>query len=159
MSTYSVHVRNESASAWKFYVYQSPPEDTSNLTLAWFASKYKIGPGYKDSFEWNINYQFVWSASGEVRPGIKFEATGQTECDPDAGNTSKFTFLGDTPLLSDAIPGGEIGHLFIHDGPNVPSNTFAVGVGMSGNGTFVVNAGPNLKQVFSYTNLLYCCHR
>ena len=155
MTTYTVQVVNNSETAWKFYVYQSPPTDISDLTLAWFTSPFKIPSGSTTRFQWQITYQFVWSAAGVVKPGITFRASGQKDCDPQGANTSTFTFQDDTPDLSDPVSGGNKGSLYIYDDGKVPSQTFAVGVGMSGNGTFVANAGPNLTHDFTPTPAYY----
>ena len=155
MTKYSVQVVNNSETAWKFFVYQSPPSDVSDLTLAWFASPFRIPSGGDTQFDWDINYQFMWSATGIVKPGITFTASGQKDCDPQDANTTTFTFQDDTPDLSEPVPGGDKGNLYIHDGHNVPSKTFAVGVGMSGSGTFVVNAGPNLGHTLTPTPAYY----
>ena len=91
----------------------------------------------------------MWSATGEVKPGIRFRGNGLKECDPQDKNQVSFTFTNDTPKLSDPISGGTQGSLTISEGENIPPKTFAVGVGMSGNGTYVVNAGPNLEHQFT----------
>ena len=155
MTAYDVQVINNSESGWKFYVYQSPPKEISNLTLAWFASKFVIGPGDQTSFQWKVNYQLMWSANGVIRPGVTFSAEGRKDCDPRTRNTSKFTFVNDEPELADPFFSGEKGQLYIRDGSNVPSKQFAVGVGMSGNPTFAVDAGPNVSHVFTPTPTYY----
>lgn len=149
MPPYSVKVINNANTAWKFFLFQSPPAITDSLTLAWFASPFHIAPGDNTSFSWNLSYQFVWSATGQVKPGITFKATGLKDCDPQRKNQVNFTFVNDTPKLTDPASGGAPGSLTICDENNVPANTFAVGVGMSGNGTYVVNAGPNLEHQFT----------
>ena len=148
-TNYSVKVVNNGAAAWQFYVYQKPPAVANNLSLAWFASPYHIGVGDSITFSWNIQYSFVWSATGIVKPGIQFTASGSKECDPEGENVTSFTFNNSTPDLSNPTTGGTDGSLTIKDGDSVPSNTFAVGVGMSGKGTYVVNAGPNLTHEFT----------
>ena len=149
MTNYSVNVVNDSADPWKFYVYQEPPPVTNNLSLAWLVSPYHTAVGDSVSFGWKIQYSFVWSATGVLKPGVQFTATGLKDCDPAGKNLTSFTFEKDTPKLSDPTTGETIGILTIKDGDNVPSNTFAVGVGMSGKGTYVVNAGPNLTHHFT----------
>ena len=141
---------NDANSAWQFYVYQPPPTETSDLTLAWLTSPFKIpNGGTTYNFSWQISYQFMWAYPGPVEPGITFKAIGQNECDPQGANTTTFTFQDNTPDLSDPVPGGNKGTLYIFDGSEIPINTFAVGIGMSGSGTFCVNAEPNLKHEFN----------
>ena len=156
MPSYTVKVVNNSESTWKFFVYQPPPAGhISELTLAWIASPYRVVPEDKTFFKWETNYQLVWSPTGELLPGVTFIANGQKDCDPNGANESTFTFQNDTPTLSDAVSGGVKGTLYIHSGPGIPSNTFAVGIGMSGKGTFVVNARPNVTEVFTPTLAYY----
>lgn len=76
-------------------------------------------------------------------------ATGTKACDLESKNKTRFTFDDDTPRLGDPTSGGKEGTLTITNGSTVPPNTFSVGVGMSGKGTYVVNAGPNLKHQFT----------
>ena len=150
MTTHTVKVVNNANTAWKFYVYQSPPADNSDLTLAWFTSPFKIpSGGGTTEFSWQDNHQFVWSSTGIVAPGITFKASGIKECDLQDANTTTFTFQDDTPDLSDPVFGGDAGTLYINAGGEIPANTFAVGVGMSGSGTFVANTGPNLRHIFT----------
>ena len=155
MTVYDVQVINNSDTPWKFYIYQSPPVDASDVTLAWLATKYVIAPGAQTSFQWSINYQLMWSAVGVIRAGVRFIASEYRDCTLRTRNTSKFTFVGGEPALSDPIFSGERGKLYINDGPNVPSKHFSVGVGMSGKATFAINAGPNLSHVFTPTPTYY----
>ena len=148
-TNYSVKVVNNGAAPWKFYVYQQPPTIANNLSLAWFAAPYHIASGDSITFSWNIQYSFVWSATGIIKAGVKFKATGLKDCDPTGKNLTKFSFNNDTPQLSDPTSEGTAGSLTIKDDKSVPSNKFAVGVGMSGKGTYVVNAGPNLTHQFT----------
>ena len=148
-TNYSVKVVNKGAAPSKFYVYQQPPTIANNLSLAWFASPYRIAAGDNITFSWNIQYSFVWSDTGIVKAGVIFASMGLKECDPSGNNVTSFTFENDTPQLSEPMTGGTAGSLTINDGITIQSNRFAVGVGMSGKGTYVVNAGPNLTHQFT----------
>ena len=133
-------------------MFQSPPKilgGPTGHTLAWCATPFHIAPGDTTTFSWTQKYQFVWSDTEEVKPGITFKARDSKDCDLKDNNQANFTFVKDTPKLSDPTTGGPPGSLTIHDGDTVPPNKFAVGVGMSGKGTYVVNAGPNLVHQFT----------
>ncbi len=148
---YSVTLKNESAQAWTFYVYQKAPQPSSDVfSLAWFCSPYKIRVGNKIKFTWQIEYNFVWSDTGELIPGVDFDASGTADCSPAGENTTDFSLTGG-PGLSDPIKGGPSGSLVINDASNVPNNRFSVGIGMSGTGTYVTQAGTNLKHLFTPT--------
>ena len=156
MTAYDVQVINSSETPWKFYIYQSPPADASDLTLAWLATKFVIAPGAQNTFQWDINYQLMWSAVGVIRPGVRFIARERKNCTLGTQNTSKFTFSDDEPALSDpTFTGDKASYSYILDGPDVPSKEFSVGVGMSGNATVAVSAGPNLSHVFTPTPTYY----
>ena len=152
MTNYSVKVLNNSNDAWKFFIFQQQPDISEDyLTLAWFASPFRIEVGDRYTFHWTIDYQFVWSASGVIKPGVQFDAGGLKACDPKVNNSSHFDFKDETPLLDVAETGYVPGHLFLKCGPGVPARKFSVGVGMSGNGTFAVNAEPNSLVKFTAT--------
>ena len=154
MSVYTVTAVNNSLTFWKFFVYQPPIG--GDLTLAWFASPILIpNRGGTTLFNWQTNYQFVWSQTGIVEPGKVIKASGEKNCDPDGANTTTFTFQGGTPVLSDPVPGGDKGTLSIFNGPTIPPHTFAEGIGMSGSATFVLNAGPNLSHTLSIPKPAY----
>lgn len=148
---YNLMLKNESAQAWTFYVYQKAPQPSNNIfSLAWFASPFVIMPGNKISFEWEIVYNFVWGANGIVIPGVTFSASGDIDCDPAGDNTSTFS-AQPGPNLSAAVTAPPSGSLVIKDAADVPNNAFTVGIGMSGTGTYVVQAGPSLTHQFTPT--------
>ena len=148
---YHLLIQNRSNSPWIFYVYQTDPDvDKEKIfSLAWFASPYKIAPGNDIGFDWVVDYEFVWSHTGRVKPGVRFRAGGSKDCKPSGANHTNFNTPPDgAPDLSEPVKKPEEGVLYIHTGNDVPTNTFAVGIGMSGNGTFVQQAEPNLNYQF-----------
>jgi hypothetical protein len=148
---YLLTLQNASAAPWTFYVYQKLPQPSADVfSLAWFASPFVIVPGSKISFEWQIDYNFVWGATGVVMPGVTFNAGGEILADPAGNNTTTFS-AQPGPNLSTAVQAPPSGSLVINDASNVPNNTYSVGIGMSGTGTYVVQAGPNLKHTFTPT--------
>lgn len=148
---YTLTLRNESARDWTFFVYQKAPQPSANVfSLAWFCSPYKIRVGNHIKFKWSIDYNFVWSDTGKLTDGVEFEASGTQPGTPSGKNNVDFE-VGDAPGLDDPYKGESSGSLVIHDGANVPNNRFSVGIGMSGAGTYVVQAGPNLKHTFTPT--------
>ncbi len=150
-TSYSLTMVNRSGGNWTFYVYQKLPQPQPNIfSLAWFASPFVIVDGSLIKFEWEINYNFVWSATGSVRPGVQFEASGVEDCDPNGNNTTEFS-VNPGPHLTTPVRGQPSGSLVIKDAPIVPNQTYSVGIGMSGQGTYVVQAGANLSHIFSPT--------
>ena len=146
MAYFDIRMKNESNTAWSFVVYQKPPVGAESL--AWLASPFHIDVGSEITFAWNVNYQFVWASTGILKPGINFSALGLKDCDIFHNNMTYFTIKDDGPGLSDAVFGADKGSLKIVDGHDVPLNKYSVGVAMSQNGLFAVNAGPNLTHVF-----------
>ncbi|MBD8655626.1 protein rhiA [Oxalobacteraceae sp. CFBP 13730] len=154
MSTpYNLTLKNQSAMPWTFYVYQQAPNQQSSnvFSLAWFASPFTMAPGTQISFDWHIDYGFVWGATGEVRPGITFKASDCAPAGLTDDNTIKFSNINNTPDFSQPATGNPSGSLVITDASNVPNSTFMVGISMSGAGTFVTPAGPNLIHTFTPT--------
>ncbi|TQX84479.1 MULTISPECIES: protein rhiA [Rhizobium] len=148
---YSLLLKNQSAQAWTFYVYQKMPQPVADVfSLAWFCSPYQIRVGNQIKFTWEIDYNFVWSDTGQLIPGVDFLASGDQDCSPAGANTTTFSLDGG-PGLSVPVKGDPAGSLVIKDAPSVPNNRFSVGIGMSGTGTYVVQAGTNLTHTFTPT--------
>jgi hypothetical protein len=152
--TYTLTAINNSSNPTQIAVFQQDPNLAPSLnvfSLAWF-SKFAY-PSTTIKFTWTISYNFVWSETGQLAPGVVFEAT-QT---PDAGLKEKNQILLDydskngayffePPTPFTAPPPGQ---LRVVQSPNVPLKQASVGIGMSGYGTFVVQAQPNLTATFT----------
>jgi hypothetical protein len=148
---YALTLVNQSAAPWTFYVYQKLPALASDIfSLAWFASPFVITVGNQVSFNWDITYDFVWGATGTIMPGVTFSAGGTMDADPAGANTTDFS-AQPGPNLSPAVQDPPAGSLVINDAFNVPNDTFSVGIGMSGTGTYAVQAGTNLIHTFTPT--------
>ena len=150
---YILRCVNESNSNWVFYVYQTLPSQTPEMfSLAWFASPYLIAPGNFIEFVWFTTYEFVWGNTGVVRPGVTFRAGGIKEADLVEKNRTSFGIVNSAPDLT--IPEKDpsnAGSLVIQDMANIPADTYSVGIGMSGYGTFLVQAEPNLTHIITPT--------
>jgi len=148
---YSLRMINESGSDWTFYVYQKLPGQVKDVfSLAWFASPYVITDGTEITFDWGISYNFVWSDTGLLQAGVHFSANGTKPCSPSGDNTTIFS-LAPGPNFSKPTPGLPQGSLVINDSFDVPNDKFSVGIGMSGAGTYAVQAGTNLKHTLTPT--------
>lgn len=146
---YALRLINQSAQPWYFFVYQKMPGQVRDLySLVWFCSPYQIRKQSSIRFVWELGDNFVWSDTGQLIPGVDFQAGGVVNCDRDTRNTTEFS-LDTGPGFSTPIAGQPTGSLNIRDAANVPNNRFSVGIGMSGFGTFAVQAGTNLTQMFS----------
>jgi rhizosphere induced protein len=151
---YTLTIKNNSGRDWVFYTYQTLPEQKpSMLSLAWFASPYPIAPNDEIEFQWFINYNFVWSDTGELKPGINYKTRGPRDASLETLNSTTFGYnSAGAPTLSQPIlDSSKKGTLVINDLGNIPDLKFSVGIGMSGQGTFVEQAGPNLQHFFTPT--------
>jgi hypothetical protein len=102
---YSLNLINDSAQAWTFYVYQKMPAQVADVfSLAWFCSPYMIRVGDNIRFTWEIEYNFVWSDTGQLIPGVTFDAGGTEGLQPVGKNTTEFS-LTPGPGLSDPLQG------------------------------------------------------
>ncbi|POF31774.1 protein rhiA [Roseibium marinum] len=148
---YSMTLINEAAQPWTFYVYQKMPQQVADVfSMAWFCSPYEIRVGNRIRFTWEIDYNFVWSDTGQLMPGVDFYASGEVDCSPAGNNTTEFS-LTPGPGLSTPVKGPPTGSLVIKDAADVPNNRYSVGIGMSGTGTYCVQAGTNLTHTFTPT--------
>ncbi|MFD1820601.1 hypothetical protein SAMN04515674_10446 [Pseudarcicella hirudinis] len=149
-TTYSLVCTNNSSVDWVFYVYQTMPNQPSQVfSLAWFASPFKISVGSRITFRWSLDYSFVWGNTGSVFPGITFDAGGVRDCSLTGANTTTFSMDNNAPQLSTPVPGGQPGSLTIYQSSNIPNGVFSTGIGMSGSGTFVQQALANTVQQYT----------
>jgi hypothetical protein len=150
--SYTLTLINNANQPWTFYVYQRAPDTKSRdiFSLAWLVSPIEISVGGKANFNWTIDYMFVWDETEQLRPGITFSASGTMPCSPSGENSTKFSTYP-APQFSSPFQDDPPGTLIIKDVSRVPPLTFSVGIGMHGAGTFVVQAGPNLKHLFTST--------
>jgi len=146
---YSVQFRNHSSNNGSVCVYQTQPDLSSNvMSLAWFTQYvYQTSTA---TYSWSIDYSFVWAETGELMPGITFLDTQNWSAD--LSTTNKVTFTHDAQhgayTFKDQTA-GSAGSLTIVEDNTIPLKQASVGIGMSGAGTFVVQAQPNLSLIFT----------
>lgn len=153
MSKYTLAVTNNSTLVQDIVVYQKPVDlgVPNALALAWLTKR--AHPRTTVTFNWSEDYNFYWSETGALKTGVTFEAEQTLPADPQDPDKNHiqfgypdgaFTFV-DGPTMGTA----NLGSLYIRSLPDVPANTASVGIGMSGAGTVVMQAGPNLNYVFT----------
>jgi len=145
---YSIVFHNNSPENGSVCVFQQQPDLNipSVMSLAWF-TKY-TNQGTSATFTWNINYDFVWSQTGVLVPGVTFVASQVMPADLSTSNEITLDYNGGyrfTNLQAGPIPGT----LMVFQDSTLPANDASVGIGMSGNGTFVVQAEPNMTTKFT----------
>lgn len=143
---FSILFKNDSGAAGTAVLYQPLP-DTE--VLVWL-SKYAY-PGTTVSFEWQVEYGFVWSESGRLGPGVVVAASQYQPADLQENNLISLAYDGkhDAFHFEDQTSGGPSGSLSIRAEGSVPFDTAAVGIGIAGAATAVVPAKPNLITTFS----------
>jgi hypothetical protein len=152
-TTYQLTTVNASSDYVDLCVYQTQPDlGVANvMSLAWFAEP--AWPTTTVTFEWTIDYSFVWSQTGALVPGVVFRAAQVWPADPSdtvldqllfGFNQGAYTFQNGT-----AVDTPQLGSLYIKELSTIPLKEASVGIGMSGAGTFAVQAQPNQNLVFT----------
>ena len=156
---YTLRVVNLSPRLWDMCVYQVDPDlgVPDVMSLAWFTKSAHSSTTV--TFRWTIDYSFVWAETGTLVPGVLFDATQSWPADPTivgpatksrAGNQVGFTReAGAHTFTSTPTSGAQAGSLYVKQDGTISDGSASVGVGMSGSGTFVTQAGPNINLTFS----------
>jgi hypothetical protein len=133
--------RNESAC-----LFQGNAEQGGGaLPLAWFARR--LYPNTRLRFEWRQEYCFVWGETGQLRPGVNFFAGQIVPADLSTMNLIDLDYDGAFNFRDQME--GQPGNLLIRASNRIPVNQGAVGIGMSGVGTSVASAQPNMFYNFT----------
>ena len=151
MSSYSLLFVNNSSMDGNVCVYQRDPgqkKDENLFSLAWFTQG--VRRGNQTQFTWQIDYSYVWSQTGELKPGITFLSQGFVPTDPANTNINSIGFNKNeygysfvpTPKIT---PAGMMG---IYTDKSVPNDEASIGIAMSGSGTFAYNAKTNMNYTF-----------
>ncbi|MEV6607549.1 MULTISPECIES: hypothetical protein [unclassified Kutzneria] len=152
-TTYTLTVVNNSSHFADFCVYQRSPDlgVRDALSLAWLAVP--LWPTTVEVFTWQIDYSFVWSQTGVLKPGVRFGASQAWPADPGDTNANQVLFdyqQGAFTFQPGAAAGTpQRGGLYVRELADIPADTASVGIGMSGSGTFAVQAQPNENLVFT----------
>ncbi|HBF28470.1 protein rhiA [Rhizobium sp.] len=151
MTNYSLTCVNNSDISGSFTIFQKAPPTTTPgnvFSLAWITRP--AAPGSQVKFAWGLDYNFVWSETGALTPGITFDASQVLPADPYGQNMVQLTKdqWGATTFVNPSADEAT-GSLRIQQLANVTPNTTSVGIGMSGSGTFAVQAAPNVTAVFT----------
>ena len=147
--SYNLIFRNHSNNNWSLLCFQKQPSGLPQnySTLAWFA--FPVAPTTSVTFSWTIDYDLVWSQQGILGAGVVFNASQSWEANLDDTNQVTFTRRDNGAFtFQDQTQGPNAGALTIVQDDLIPANTAAVGMGMSGYGTFVVPAQPNVTATF-----------
>ena len=148
-TTYNLLFQNNSTNTGSVCIYQTDPDisDPNVLSLAWFAQG--AAPTTQIGFDWTVDYSFVWSQTGVLKSGVRFAASQTWPADLSKANQVTFTNTGGIYTFRDQTAGARAGSLYVTEDGSLPINQTSVGIGMSGKGTFAVQAQPNQNVVFT----------
>lgn len=146
---YKMTVNNNSKNYGNVCVFQTLPDQPDNMmSLAWFSKA--AHPGTIVEFDWSLSYNFIWSDQGDLRTGVRFRASQIIDADPAdiTKNSIGFTREYNAYKFCETRKATKEGTLGIYTDQTIPHGGAAVGIGMSGNGTFAVTATPNYNFTF-----------
>jgi len=145
---YKINFFNHSSNAGTMMVFQKDQNIGVDgvMSLAWF-TKYMYPTTY-GFFDWTIDYNFVWSETGELKPGVNFLASQSPIADLSTANSITLTYDKAYNFVNQTA-GTPQGSLYIKEDGTIPLKEASVGIGMSGAGTFAVQAQPNMNLTFT----------
>lgn len=148
-TNYSLHFVNNSANPGSFAVFQQSPDMgvSDVMSLAWMTRN--THPGVQGTFNWTTDYDFVWAETGALTPGIQVFDTQIVNADLSTSNAITLSHDNDGYVFKDQAEGTPQGSLYIKNDSSVPLNRAAVGIGMAGAPTFMVQAQPNMNMTFT----------
>jgi hypothetical protein len=146
-NTFKVNFFNNGAKPGSVMLFQRDPSgNPSAQSLAWFA-KYTY-PATRVTFEWTTDLSFVWCDTGQLVPGIIAGASQSIAADPRGNNQITLTYAQAFNFVN-LRQGGSPGTLLITADASIPPGMASVGIGMSGQPAFLVQAQPNMNSMFS----------
>lgn len=149
---YSVSFHNRSGDDGKFCIFQKPAEANRDnvMSLAWLV--HQVNDKTDIDIDWTIDYSFVWSETGVLKPGVRFKASEVRGADPLDVMSNVVHFAKPNESYKFVDPTTEEmcapGQLSIFTGLEIPKNHASIGIGMSGEGVFAINAQPNAVTSF-----------
>jgi hypothetical protein len=150
---YSLTVTNNSTQFQDLCIYQKAVDlgVPNALSLAWLTAP--AWPNTTVQFTWSLDYSFVWSQTGVLKPGVTFDAQQIAPADPDNLNANQILFdyrNGAFTFTPGSASGtAQLGSLYVRELSTIPTAAATVGIGMSNAGVFAVQAEPNMNLVFT----------
>ena len=147
---YSVTVNNQASTSAYLMVYQDDPTawDPNALSLAWFSKYSNPSPTSKVKFTWTVDWGFSWAETGELKPGISFQASETFSPTPEQ---NKVTLdYNKAYFFDDYSQGVDKNRFYLEETGRIPVNSQAsVGMTMSGSTVYATQAKPNQNLTFS----------
>ena len=112
------------------------------MPVVWFSKT--VHPTTRSRFTWDPSDQgFVWTLSGRLAPGIVADASQYWRSDLNSDNLVNFTKSEGAYTFADQRQGEVPGSLFIEADGTITPGQAAVGAGMAGAPTLLVQANPH----------------
>jgi len=147
---YSITFINNSRQAGTACLYQRDFDYSGPdlMSLAWMASP--AYPSMSVVFSWTIDYSFFWAETGALSPGVQVNPGQTISADPQNSNSIVLTSPAPHNFqFGDPTRGQQPGTFYVSGDASIAPNTVTMGIGMSGAGTFGVQAQPNYTNVFT----------
>lgn len=148
-SSYSITFINNSGQFGTACLFQQSPDQAGPyvVPLAWFTRS--LPPSATTVFSWTIDYSFFWSKTGSLEPGKQVNPGQMVSADLQGSNSITLKSMGSNNFQFTDQQSGQPGSLVINCDSSVPPGTVSVGIGMSDEGTFCVQAQPNMMNSFT----------
>lgn len=118
--------------------------------VAWLA-KYAY-PGTQVRFTWDdTDLCFVWAGTSQLSPGVVLDVSQVVPAGANANNAIDFSYdaANRTFYLHNLRDGNRPNTMTVTADNTLPVNAVAVGIGMAGKPTFVLQAQPNMNYQFT----------
>jgi len=149
---YSLTVNNQASHSAYFMVFQNDPTawDPNALSIAWFAKFSHPSPTSKIKFSWGVDWGFSWGDTGMLQAGVQFDASETFKPQGSSDNSIVLDHSDNAYYFSKTSAGQDPDRFYIQESKNIPVNSGAsVGMTMSGNTVYAVQARPNQNLTFS----------
>lgn len=146
---YTVIFQNNSTTPGIAGLFQQDPSPTDSWSLAWL-TKYAY-PTTSVNFQWQPDYGFAWSQTGTLGTGVVVSASQYWPANLTTSNQVTLTYDAQHQAFTfvNQTAGPQSGSLFVNQDGTIPGNVAAVGIGMAGSPTFVVQAQANITVAFT----------
>lgn len=142
--SYTVVFENRSSRAGTICIYQEDPAGPGfPSALAWLCQD--VEPGGELTFQWTLDYAFVWGETGELVPGVIFEPAQIIPCDPFATNAIFLSAKNGPVQFVEPPYNGQIGMLTISADGTVPIDRLSMGIRLAGADALVQQVIPLLS--------------
>ena len=143
---YSVTFKNESSNFGDICIYQEDP-DLDIASLAWL-TKF-IHPMTTVKFTWSTDYIFIWIKTDKLHSKTIIQSSEIMNTDLNKNNMVELSYENNAYMFKNLQTNlDKADELCIVENGSIPLNDALVGIGMSGVGTFVKQAQPNMNLFF-----------